>query len=125
MVARRRAPRLVLGAPVAILVALPAFHVGVRVASRVAPPRVHVPDLRVTIEGGVRVAGRGSVRSVGKILEVRLEGSPEEIGAQHSMLLHDEMVETEGVVWKLLDEKVPNRAARWSGSSIGTRTPSC
>jgi hypothetical protein len=56
---------------------------------------------------------------VGNLLEVRLAGTPAALGEAHARLLHDEMVETESVVWRLLDEKVPNRAARWLLLDVG------
>src|SRR5690242_8095055 len=96
-----------------VLVALPiGAHWGVERASRVEAPRVSLPSLTVARSAEVARAGRSFVRHVGKILEVSLRGSPEEIGKAHSLLLHDEMVETERVVWRLLDDKVPNRWAR-------------
>jgi isopenicillin-N N-acyltransferase-like protein len=96
----------------AVPLALVSVHVGVSRVSRIGAPEVRVPSLRVEGSGTVRRAGRSSVRTVGKILEVRLEGSPEEIGTEHATLLRDEMIQTEGVVWQLLDQKVTSRAAR-------------
>lgn len=96
---------LVVGLPV-------AAHFGIGRASRVTAPAVALPDLTVTRSAGVARAGRSFVRHVGKILEVSLRGSPEEIGKAHALLLYDEMVETERVVWRLLDDKVPNHLAR-------------
>src|ERR1051325_5297099 len=89
-----------------------ATHVGIRRVSRIDPPRVALPALEVSRTTGVARAGKSFVRRAGKILEVHLSGSPEEIGAAHARLLHDDMVETEQVVWRLLDGKVPNRFAR-------------
>lgn len=107
----------------AVLLALPlltlAAHVSVRQLSKMPAPAVELPAVARSAAGGVRRAGRASVRQVGKILEVRLAGTPEEIGADHATLLHDEMVETEGIVWQLLDQKVPNPAARWLLLDIG------
>ncbi len=97
---------------IVVLVALGLVHPGIRLLSRTPPPVISAPPLTMTGAGGVRRAGRGSVRSVGTILEVRLAGSPEEIGTEHSLLLHDEMIATESVVWQLLDRKVTNPAAR-------------
>jgi isopenicillin-N N-acyltransferase-like protein len=99
-----------------VLLALPlvlvSVHLGVSRVSRIGAPEVRVPSLRVEESGSVRRAGRSSVRTVGKILEVRLEGSPEEIGTEYTTLLLGEMIQTEGVVWQLLDQKVTSRAAR-------------
>jgi isopenicillin-N N-acyltransferase like protein len=95
------------------------LHFGICGVSRIKAPDVQVPSFRVEESGGVRRAGRSSVRTVGKILEVRLEGSPEEMGFEHAMLLREEMIEIEGVVWQLLDEKVSSRAARLLLLDIG------
>jgi hypothetical protein len=98
--------------PLGLLGALCLVHFGIRLGGATSPPHVTPPSLSVSETSGVRRAGRGSVRHVGKILEVRLAGTPEEIGTEQSVLLHDEMVETERVVWQLLDQKVTSRVAR-------------
>jgi hypothetical protein len=49
---------------------------------------------------------------VGKLRVVHLEGTPEELGTAHVLLLHDDMVRTEGVVWELLERTVTNPVAR-------------
>src|ERR1041384_6514915 len=96
-----------------VLVGLPVgAHFGVERASRIEAPRVALPSLEVTHAAGVARAGRSFVRRVGKIFEVSLRGNPEELGTAHALLLYDDMVETEQVVWRLLDDKVPNRWAR-------------
>ena len=82
---------------------------------RFTAPEVSAPDVRVRADAGIRrlePAGESYVRTVGKILEVRLVGSPDRIGAAHSALLRPEMIETERAVWELLDRFVPNRWAR-------------
>lgn len=89
-----------------------AAHVSVGLAARMPSPEIVQPALAVSAAGELRRAGRSFVRRTGRILEVHLSGSPEEIGAAQSLLLHDEMVRTEGVVWELLDAKVPSRVAR-------------
>jgi hypothetical protein len=89
-----------------------ATHLGISIYGRMYPPEIRLVGLPVTELAGVRRAGSSTVRTVGGLLEVRLAGTPLEIGEAHSKLLHDEMVETERVVWRLLDEKVTNRAAR-------------
>ncbi|HEX4338676.1 MAG TPA: C45 family peptidase [Polyangiaceae bacterium] len=105
-------PRRLVAAVLAVPLLVLAAHLGVRAYSRMPSPAVHLAGLRMTSEGGIRRAGASWVHSVGSLLEVRLAGTPAAIGEAQSVLLHDEMVETEGVVWRLLDEKVPNRAAR-------------
>jgi len=96
-----------------LLLLMSAVHPGIRALSKMRPPEVPLSTLTRSDHRDARQAGRASVRTVGKILEVRLAGTAEEIGAEHSLLLHDEMVATESVVWQLLDQKVPNRVARW------------
>jgi hypothetical protein len=103
--------RMALGIAILPLVVVLA-HFGVHATSRIPAPSVKVPALAVRQTVGVKRAGHSWVRHVGKLLEVHLTGKPEDIGTAHSLLLHDEMVETESVVWKLLDAKVTNPAAR-------------
>lgn len=112
---RRRAAALLVLLPILVV----GLHLAVRAASRIPAPEVRIPAVHAGGSARVRRAGRASSRTVGNILEVRLSGTPEEIGATHAVLLHDEMVETEGVVWRLLDEKVTSRAARWLLLDIG------
>jgi len=109
------------GAAVALAVPLVvlSLHLGLRRYCRIPSPEVTLPGQRVTVQSGVRHAGASSVKTVGSLLEVRLTGTPAAIGEAHARLLHDEMIETEGVVWRLLDEKVPNPAARWLLLDIG------
>jgi isopenicillin-N N-acyltransferase-like protein len=110
-VRRGRALLLVIALPLSVA-SIASIHFGIRAASHIDAPEVRLPLFHVEGSGGVKRAGRSSVRSVGKILEVRLQGSPEEIGAEHAVLLRDEMIQTEGVVWDLLDRKVTSKAAR-------------
>ncbi len=106
---RRCVASLVLLIPCALF----AFHQVLRAVSRIVPPPVDVPLFPVFHDGNVRRAGPGSARSVGKILEVRLRGTPEAIGAEHAALLHEEMAETERVVWDVFAQKVTNPFARF------------
>lgn len=96
----------------ALALGLFAAHAVVRRVGHIDAPEVRIPDLQLGTEGGVRRAGRGSVTTLGGILLVHLRGRPEELGTEHARLLHDEMVQTESVVWELLDRNVPNAAAR-------------
>jgi hypothetical protein len=48
----------------------------------------------------------------GKILEVGLRGTPQQIGFQHARLLYPEMVVNEGILLSRFQEQVPSRAAR-------------
>lgn len=88
-------------------------HIAIdRVASRV-PPAVHRPSSSLrTGPREVRRFGKSYTRRVGRLTEVRLAGSPEQVGFAHATLLYDSMVETERAVWELLDHLVPNRLLR-------------
>lgn len=105
----RRALAAALALPFTVL----AAHFALGLYCRMPSPKVALASTHVVVDGDVRRAGASWVRHVGGLLEVRLAGTPAAIGEAHSLLLHDEMVETESVVWRLLDEKVPNRAARF------------
>lgn len=104
--------RTALAVPLGALLVTIGAHITVRRVARIEPPRIEMPRVSLATRAEVRRANRSSVRSVGHILEVRLAGSPEEIGATHARLLWSEMRETEGVVWNLLEQKVPNAVAR-------------
>jgi isopenicillin-N N-acyltransferase like protein len=91
-------------------------HGCVTAATRIDPPPIAAvrgepstspsyPDLRVL--------GPAYARHRGKILEVRLAGTPEEIGHQHGRLLYPEMVEDEGTLYAEFDRMVPVPPARW------------
>lgn len=98
---------------IGLLLGIPlGAHVAVQRASRVEAPKVDLPVLALSRTPSISRAGRSFVRRNGKILEVFLRGSPAEIGRAHALLLYDDMVETERVVWRLLDDKVPSRFAR-------------
>jgi hypothetical protein len=105
----RRAIATALALPIVVL----AAHLALRVYCRIPSPEVRLSAPAVATQGDVRRAGASWVRRIGGLLEVRLAGTAAAIGEAHALLLHDEMVETESVVWRLLDDKVPNRAARF------------
>lgn len=105
-------PKALLIAGLGLLGAVLGARAVVHQVSRFDAPAVDAPAFTVEKRGSLRVAGRSSVHAVGRILEVHLSGTPEQIGAAHATLLHDEMRETEGVVWKLLEQKVPSALAR-------------
>jgi len=92
-----------------VILLLPfVLHVVVGWATRIAPPTL--PDLtaaHLTTENGVVHVGKSYKRMRGKILEVRLVGTPAEIGDAHSKLLHDEMVASEGAVYTAFEKYVP------------------
>lgn len=96
-----------------IVLALVVFHVAVGRAARLIPPRVEPPKLSMqTAPGGVRRFGSSYVRSVGSILQVGLQGTPETIGYSHARLLYPEMVENEGVLLGRFRDQVPARFVR-------------
>lgn len=111
----RRAALAVLAVPVFVM----AAHLGLRVYCRIPAPAVRMPAARLTSERAIRRVGASWAHTVGGLLEVHLAGPPAALGEAHSLLLHDEMVDTESVVWRLLDEKVPNPAARWLLLDVG------
>lgn len=93
--------------------ALLAAHFAIGWAARLEPPQVQVSAGEVaTPEPGVRRLGRCSVRERGKILEVRLEGTPESIGYCHARLLYPEMVENEGAMLEAFERQVSIGVAR-------------
>ncbi len=74
-------------------------HFAIGCAAELEPPKVEVPAGEVARpKPGVRTFGASSVRERGDILEVRLSGTPEQIGYGHARLLYDEMVENEGIL---------------------------
>src|SRR5437868_5626512 len=77
----------------AAVVVLPvAAHFAVLAGTRITPPAVNAPkDEPVLAAPDLRVLGPAYARHRGKILEVRLAGSPEAIGHQHGRLLYGEM----------------------------------
>jgi isopenicillin-N N-acyltransferase like protein len=99
-----------------VFVALPfVAHCSVVLGTRMTPPSVPPVALGtpVTRADGVEELGRSYVRPRGKITEVRLVGSPEEIGHAHSTLLYDEMITSEGQLYRTLDELVPFKPFQW------------
>lgn len=89
-----------------------AAHAVVGYATRITPPDVPTPRFAVTSEAdGVMRTPRGWSATRGVRL-VYLAGTPEEIGAQHTALLYDRMVEDEQVLWDGFAELVPFPPAR-------------
>lgn len=69
--------------------ALPAAHVVIDATTPIEPPKITLPDGTARAYTRVRAGLR----------EVYLEGTPEQIGAQHARLLRDRMVANEGEMW--------------------------
>lgn len=89
------------------------FHVGVRLGTHIEPPPVTVPAGEVREAGDLRTFGASYVTHRGKVLEVGLRGTPEEIGYAHSRLLYREMLENEGTLYGQFEKYVPIPPLRW------------
>lgn len=108
MTRRRKLGLAALGLVVAPLLA----HALVSVTTTVRPPaELVLPPDPVTKHGDVRRVRDGWTAKRGVRL-VHLSGSPVLIGAAHASLLYDEMIETEGVVWRGFAALVPFAPAR-------------
>ena len=112
--ARHRRKLVVAG----VLLGLPlALHLGVAVSTRIRPPPlapITGEPSEVASVPGLRVLGPGYVRHRGKVLEVRLAGTPAQIGHQHARLLYGEMVADEGTLYQQFQKYVPFPPARWA-----------
>jgi hypothetical protein len=101
----------------ALLVVVPTVaHGAVGAATRIPPPPIAAAAGEPATAPGdpdLRVLGPAYARHRGKILEVRLAGTPEEIGHQHGRLLYPEMNENEGTLYGQLEHYVPFPPARW------------
>ena len=96
-----------------LLLIPPASHLGIRWTARLTPPAINLPSAEVTTPApGVRRFERSYAFTRGKLLVVRLEGSPEQIGFAHARMMYREMVENEGIMLRRFDEQVPSRLAR-------------
>jgi hypothetical protein len=101
---------------VTLLLVLWGVHASIVYGTRMTPPVVDVPPALAQADAAdpdlMRV-GRDYAHHRGKIWEVALSGSPEEIGAHQVTLLRPEMVANEGALWSQLDALVPSRVARF------------
>jgi len=90
-----------------------ALHFAIRAAAELDPPIVNLAAQPVTSpRPDVRRIGRSYARTRGKLLEVRLAGTPEQIGYGHARLLYPEMVKNEGVLLRRFREQVSFAPAR-------------
>ena len=99
-----------------LLVGPPIAHGGIAVATHIEPPKIAAVSGEPTTspqDPDLRVLGDAYARHRGKILEVRLSGSPEQIGHQHGRLLYPQMVENEGTLYGQFSYYVPFPPARW------------
>ncbi len=99
----------------ALILLLPIVaHVVIVLSTRMTPPAFEAVSVGpVETQGDVRTLGRSYARKRGKILEVRLAGTPEEIGHIHSKLLYEEMIRSEGQLYETLDQLVPVKPLQW------------
>jgi isopenicillin-N N-acyltransferase like protein len=93
-------------------------HQIVGCVTRLPPPDIATPHFDATEQAGVRRTPKGwsAVRGVRLVY---LAGTPEEIGAQHTALLHDRMEEDERVLWDGFAELVPFSPARTLMFDVG------
>jgi len=109
--ARRHKKKLI---ALGVLLLLPVLaHLVIVLATRMTPPEVPAVGGEVTEQAGVRRLGPAYATKRGNILEVRLSGTPEEIGHQHARLLYDEMISSEGQLYTTLEHHVPFAPLRW------------
>jgi hypothetical protein len=101
----------------AVLVLGPALGHGVVGVTTRIPPPAFAPEAGEPVDSPAGVdlhtLGAAYARHRGKILEVRLEGTPEQIGHQHGRLLYKGMRENEGTLYGQLEHYVPFPPARW------------
>jgi len=117
---------------VSLLALLFGAHLLVLMCTHVHPPKVELSGEHPSWSGSSRRLGRSHVKSHGRILQVSLEGTPEEIGYAHASLLRDEMIENETALWGVFEELVPSWTARtaildlsrWSFRDLDRWTPS-
>ncbi len=109
--ARRRKTLWALG----ILLTLPILaHVVVLLSTSIQPPQIAaVSGEPVEAENGVRKLDSSYARKRGEILEVRLTGTPEELGYRHARLLYSDMVQNEGILQGQFQHFVPIPPLRW------------
>lgn len=104
-------------AALAVLIVGPLLaHVGIALSTRMTPPTIPAltgEAVKSPADPDLRVLGESYARHRGKILEVRLTGSPEKIGHDHGRLLYPEMVENEATLYAQFNHYVPVPPARW------------
>jgi isopenicillin-N N-acyltransferase like protein len=100
-----------------VLLVLPVLaHFGITCATRITPPPIADTQGEPVAAPGspdLRTLGPAYAKKRGAILEVRLVGTPEQIGHQHARLLYSEMVANEGVLYDQFQRFVPIAPLRW------------
>ena len=108
--ARRHAGKLTL---LALFAGISAAHLAINVRARVSPPPIAEPQGEASRRSPtLRRFGDSYALDRGKLLEVGLRGTPQQIGFQHARLLYPEMVGNEGILLRRFEEQVPNSFAR-------------
>jgi hypothetical protein len=97
----------------ALLGGVACAHFAVNARARISPPPIAEPRGDANRPSPtLRRFGDSYALSRGKLLEVGLRGSPQQIGFQHARLLYPEMVANEGILLGRFQEQVPSRIAR-------------
>ena len=107
--------RFVLAGLVAAAVLVLAAHPAIVFSTRMLPPEVVVPADAPTVDpsdSDLSWVGADYARHRGKIWEVALSGSPEQIGAHQVALMRTEMLANEAELWTQLETLVPSAWAR-------------
>jgi hypothetical protein len=91
-------------------------HPAIVLTTRMLPPEVRVPNDAATVDPAdpdLYRVGPDYARHRGKIWEVALSGSPEQIGGHQVALLRDEMLANEAELWSTFESVVPSAWARF------------
>lgn len=100
---------------IGILLVIPIIvHIVVLFSTSIEPPRIApVSGEPTNSDNGLRMFESSYARRRGGILEVRLQGTPEEIGYRQARLLYPEMVANEGTLQDQFRHHVPLPPLRW------------
>jgi len=97
----------------ALLGGVACAHFAVNARARVSPPPIAEPRGDASRPSPtLRRFGDSYALSRGKLLEVGLRGTPQQIGFQHARLLYPEMVANEGILLHRFEQQVPSKLAR-------------
>ena len=111
--AARRALKAVGICLLSVTALLFAAHFAIARAARPTPPEVRPVRAEPSEHApGLRRLGRSYVLDRGGILEVGLEGTPEQIGYAHARLLYRQMIENEGILLRRFEEAVSSTFLR-------------
>lgn len=93
--------------------ALLGAHFAIGARAHIEPPAIAAPRGEPTRPSpGLRRFEDSYAIARGKLLEVGLRGTPEQIGYRHARLMYPEMVENEGILLGRFQEQVSSRLAR-------------